>query len=79
MAETRQSRKLFTSLVKNSESLPLYFKELKTGKRDIELMDGYIHESLPSVKTWRRVWAIVRRALEETSSKSGIRILRDSV
>jgi len=35
-------------------------KELKTGKRDIELMDGYIHESLPSVKTWRRVWAIVR-------------------
>jgi signal peptidase len=35
-------------------------KELKTGKRDIELMDGYIHESLPSVKTRRRVFATVR-------------------
>lgn len=35
-------------------------KELKTGKRDIEIMDGYIRDMMPSVKLRRRIWNVVK-------------------
>ena len=35
-------------------------KEVRAGKRDIELMDAYIHEMKLSVRIRRKVWAIVK-------------------
>lgn len=35
-------------------------KELQTGKRDIELVDSYIHEMRKAVKIRRTVWAILK-------------------
>lgn len=38
-------------------------KELKTGKRDIELLDDYVYGSIPAVKIRRRVWSVVKGIL----------------
>ena len=35
-------------------------REMKTGKRDIELMDEYIYDSNPSVQLRQKVWRIVK-------------------
>ncbi|MBQ9774170.1 MAG: signal peptidase I [Clostridia bacterium] len=38
-------------------------RELQAGKRDIELMDEYVYESMPSVKRRRRVFGVIKTVL----------------
>ena len=49
---------IFTILYHNYTSSSI--KELNTGKRDIELIDGYVYSMQRSVKIRRRIWAIVK-------------------
>ena len=49
---------IFTILYRSYTNASL--KELKTGKRDIELMDTYIYEAQPSYKMRRRIWTVIK-------------------
>jgi signal peptidase len=49
---------MFTLLYRSYSTSSI--RELKTGKRDIELMDEYIYDSNPSVQMRQRVWGIVK-------------------
>ena len=49
---------IFTILYRSYTHASL--KELKTGKRDIELMDAYIYEAQPSYKMRRKAWSIIK-------------------